>query len=146
MPGLTGGDNVWGVTGYTAVRAVTGAAFEVCLGREGNKPEEVKLKYFKTHNFAQLPWKYLEISSTYKNVSGISNAQKDDTQVKKHWQYFLKIKRLRRKYLSQMKFKKLGTYPLWKTLFLTSDVQFTQTCRFFNSSLGTTVPMLISRS
>jgi heptaprenylglyceryl phosphate synthase len=73
MPGLTGGDNVWGVTGYTVVGAVMGAAFEVCLGREWNKPEEVKLKYLKTHNFAQLPRKYLEISSTYKNVSEISN-------------------------------------------------------------------------
>lgn len=44
MPGLTGGDNVWGVIEYAARIALNGAAFEVCLGREGNKPEEVKLK------------------------------------------------------------------------------------------------------
>lgn len=65
MPGLTGGDNVWGVIEYTARIVLNGAAFEVCLGREGNKPEEVKLKCVVTYHFPELPLNYLEIVSTF---------------------------------------------------------------------------------
>lgn len=75
MPGLTGGDNVWGGTGYTTVITVKGTALEVCLDREQNMPGEVKLKYFKAHNVAQLPLTHLEISSTYKTLSDISNSE-----------------------------------------------------------------------
>lgn len=62
MPGLTGGDNVWV---YTAVIAMNDAAFEVCLGREWNKHEEVKLKCFITYHFAELPSNYLKIFSIF---------------------------------------------------------------------------------
>lgn len=51
MLGLIGGDNVWGVIGYIVVGVVMGVVFEVCLGREWNKFEEVKLKYLKIYNF-----------------------------------------------------------------------------------------------
>lgn len=65
MPGLTGGDSVWGGIGYTAGIAMNGAAFEVCLGREQNKPEEVKLMCFIAYHFAELPLNYLKIFSTF---------------------------------------------------------------------------------
>lgn len=65
MPGLTGGDNVWGVIGYTVVIAMNSAAFEVCLGGEWNKAEEVKLKCFITYHLTELPLYRLEIFSTF---------------------------------------------------------------------------------
>lgn len=65
MPGLTGGDNVWEGIGYTAVIAMNSAAFEMCLGGEWNKPEEVKLKCFITYDFAELPLNCLKIFSTF---------------------------------------------------------------------------------
>lgn len=57
--------------------AVKGTALEVRLDREKNMPGEVKLKYFKEHNVSQLPLTHLEISSTYKTLSDISNSEND---------------------------------------------------------------------